>query len=670
MKFADGNLMSLGLLFGAWGIGGWLIARRAFVLYRRENLLIGSALGIVLANWLANLLAQVIDLPFAFWLAAFIIVFAGVVLSWPMDIKTLILEIRLALPYFGLLLVLVFVFTMIARGLAIFDEFQTISLVSVMAAGEIPAQFVLNPEIHFGYHYFLLLFAAQIVRLGNVFPWMALDLARSITLAFTLLLGAAWAYRLTKRVFVGYLTAILLAFATGTRWLLLLFPGSLLDYVSKSVQLTGSAAVSGDSLKQAIASPWRIEGAGTIPYPFVFSDGISHPYVMTYNGIGMMAVMIMILLLFIADRRRNFVSGVLLVVCISALALANEVAFGLAYLGFFVVIVIGLFQRKFSPQSTSLWFWIVILGAGGVIAMMQGGIFTEMARSLLGRLSGRAMESFYSNEFMLVWPPEVISLHLGRLVLAKPMHALLAGLEMGPVFLVFPLTLVLGWKAIKRGLWYQAAFWASGLMGLIAILVVYNGSAGIGSTTRILEGFINICKLAFVPCLWVCSKGKSQVFQFGLATIGLAAILGGVIHFGISLTASTKPISTTFLTDMDTKILANNWNKFEEDALVFDPEPVRGVTVLGRYSFSSTSWGSQREEWSQLLLMPDPYALRSAGFSYVYYDNAYWESLSPEYQKALSSACVQTVERVDGYRSEKDYRKDFRVLLDISTCQQ
>jgi len=669
MKFVEGNLLSLCLIFGFWGIGGWLITRRVFALYRRENILIGSALGIVIANWLANLLAQVVTLPYAFWLAALITVFAGIALSWPLDIKALILEIRIALPYLGLLLILVFVFTMAGRGLAIFDEFQTIPLVSLMAAGEIPTQFVLNPEIHFGYHYFLLLFAAQIVRLGNVFPWMALDLARAIILAFTLLLGALWAYRVTRQAIVGYVTAIVLAFATGARWLLLLFPASFLDYISQSVQLIGSAAASGDSLREAIASPWRIEGGGSIPYPFVFSDGISHPYVMTYNGIGMLAVMILFLLLFIADRRKDFMGGILLVICISALALANEVAFGVVYLGFLVVIVIGLFQRKFSTQATGLWFWIGVLGAGGVIAILQGGIFTEIARSILGRLSGQSMESFYSNEFMLVWPPEIISTHLGRLVLSSPIHVLLAGLEIGPVFLVFPLTLVMGWKAIKRGRWYQAAFWSAGLVGLMAMVIVYNGSAGIGATTRILEGFINVCKLAFVPLLWIWSKGKSQVLQFGLATIGLAAILGGAVHFGISLTAAAKPVSTYFLTDMDAKILANNWNRFEEDALIFDPEPVRGVTVLGRYSFSSTSWGNTREAWKELLLMPDPYALHSAGFSYVYYGNAYWESLDPQYQKALSLPCVQTVDRADGYRSEKDYSKDFRLLLDISACR-
>lgn len=669
MNFAEGNLLVLFLMFAAWGLGGWLLARQAFALYHRERLLIGAALGIVLANWLANLLAQVIELPYAFWLSAFLLVLAGILASRPLDIRALLFEIRIALPYLGLLAILAFVFTMIGRGLAIFDEFQTIPLVSLMAAGKIPTRFVLNPEIHFGYHYFLLLFAAQVVRLGDVFPWMALDLARSITLAFTLLLGALWAYRVTRQALVASLTAILLAFATGARWLLLLLPGRLLEYVSESVQLIGSAAVTGDSLRQAIISPWRIEGGGPIPYPFVFADGISHPYVMTLNGIGTMAVLIMILLLLTADRSRGILSGILLVICVSSLALANEVAFGLLYLSFLAVMAISLLRGKFATQPVRLWFGLGVLVVGGIVTIVQGGMFTEMARSLLGRLMGQPVESFYSNAFLFAWPPEIVSLHLGRLVLSNPAHAFLAGLELGPVFLAFPLTVVMGWKAIKRGHWYQAAFWTTGWLSLMTMFVLYTGSAGIGSTTRFLEGFINVCKLGFVPLLWAWARDKNRVVQFALAATGLAAILGGVVHFGVSLTASAKPVSTFFLTDMDAKILANHWNRFEEDALVFDPEPVRGVTVLGRYSFSSLSWGEQREEWRTLLSRPDPYALRSAGFSYLYYDIAYWEALDLQSQEALASPCVQTVERVDGYRSEKDYRKDFRLLADISRCK-
>lgn len=668
MVHAEGNTLFLLLVFLAWALGGWLLVGRVFAVHRHEAALVGTALGIVVATWLTNLLAQFIPALHAFWLGPVLLLAAGIISAFPLDVSRRIQELRAALlPLLGAA-VLIYIFTKVGQGLAIFDEFQTIPLVSLLASGNIPPKFVLNPEIHFGYHYFLLLVAAQIMRLGNVFPWTALDLARSIILVLTLLLGYVWAYRVTKRIVVGVLTAVFLAFATGTRWLLLLLPGSLARRVSESVQLIGSGAVSGDSLQQALISPWAIAGDGPFPFPFAFADGISHPFTMTYNGIGMSAVLILFLLLLTADRRRGPVGSILLVAAISALALANEVTFGLMYLGFMAVAAIRLFQGRSLVLPATIRPWIGILFAAGIVTLVQGGMFTEIARSLIARLSGQAAESFYSNEFTVVLIPEVISIHLGRLVLSNPAHVLLAALEIGPVLLALPLTVVMGLRAIRRENWYQAMFWMGGLVSLGAMFVVYTGSAGISSTTRILEGFINICKLGFVPLLWMWGKNQKRFLRIGVATLGAAAILGGLVHFGVSLTAAAKPTYTYFITDMDVRILADHWNRFDADALVFDPDPVRGVTVLGRYSDSSYDWGRTKAQWDELVVAPDPYAIRQAGFSYVYYDIGYWEQLTPEYQEALSLACVQTAGRADGYRSEKDFRKDFRVLLDITSC--
>jgi hypothetical protein len=669
MKYAEGNTLVLLALFASWGIGGWLLARRAFGLRRHERLFVGLAFGLVAAIWLANLLSQVIAAPQSFWLASLVLLAAGLIVSQPWkNPKLLGTEFIASLPYLAWLLVLTFVFTMAGRGLAIFDEFQTIPLVSLLASGEIPPKFVLNPQIHFGYHYFLLLFAAQIMRMGNVFPWLALDFARALVLSVTVILGALWGYRLTRRVLVGYLTAIFLIFATGARWLLLLFPSPLLKYVSDRVQLIGSGAATAKTLQQALISPWVIEGAGPFPFPFAFADGISHPFVMTYNGIGTSAVMIAFLLLLAADRRRNIWGSILLVIAISAMALANEVTFGLLVLGFIGSVVVWLIQARKLRVPPGLLPWIGIFFAAGVLALLQGGIFTDMARSLLGRLSGQATQSFYSNAFMVVWPPEVVSIHLGRLVLSNPSHLILATLEFGPVLLVLPLVVIVMWRAVRREKWYEAFFWMSGLAGLGAILVVYAGSAGISATTRILEGTINICKLAFVPLLWLWARQKRPAVQVSLAILGMIAIVGGLVHFGVSLTAAPKPVNTFFITDMDAKMLADNWNRFAPDALVFDPNPIRGVTVLGRYTRSSENWGGSTAEWKQLQAAPDPYALRAAGYSYLYFGSEYWEQLSPQYQEALSAACVKKVDRVDGIRSEKDYRKDYRLLLDLRAC--
>ena len=72
---------------------------------------------------------------------------------------------------------------MISRGLAIFDDYAHLPTISIMATGEIPPQFALNPDIPYSYHYFLLLFGAQIISLTGIMPWTAWDIARTFTIA-------------------------------------------------------------------------------------------------------------------------------------------------------------------------------------------------------------------------------------------------------------------------------------------------------------------------------------------------------------------------------------------------------------------------------------------------------------------------------------------------------
>src|SRR5205807_1675047 len=109
-----------------------------------------------------------------------------------------------------LFFVFVFVFTLIGRGLSIFDDYQNLPQVSSMALGDIPPHFAFDPRVVWSYHYFLLLVAAQFTRLAGAGPWAALDLARGLTLALALALAGMLAYRLTRsRVAAGLSVAFL-----------------------------------------------------------------------------------------------------------------------------------------------------------------------------------------------------------------------------------------------------------------------------------------------------------------------------------------------------------------------------------------------------------------------------------------------------------------------------
>ena len=131
-------------------------------------------------------------------------------------------------------------FSLIGRGLPIFDDFQNLPTVSRLAAGDIAPHFPLNPEYRFGYHYFLLLIAAQVVRIGGLFPAVALDIVRAFFLVSTAFLGGILIYRITKSYIAEFLGMILLLFSSGIRWLLLLAPPSLQPILNTQIHLMGS----------------------------------------------------------------------------------------------------------------------------------------------------------------------------------------------------------------------------------------------------------------------------------------------------------------------------------------------------------------------------------------------------------------------------------------------
>ena len=201
--FSELNILPALLLLALWTLGGWLITARTFDLPAHERILVGLGVGLVTGTWLANWLARFVGPDLAFWGAALLTIALGLAMSWPLNrslftgspnsewkVPTHRANVssvkqpggRVFQPG-GLLLFLffVFVFTLIGRGFGFFDDHQNLAPVSIMATGDIPPHFSYNPDLRFGYHYFLLLVASQFVRLAAAGPWTALDLARGLT---------------------------------------------------------------------------------------------------------------------------------------------------------------------------------------------------------------------------------------------------------------------------------------------------------------------------------------------------------------------------------------------------------------------------------------------------------------------------------------------------------
>lgn len=646
-----------------WAAGGVLLAGSLFRLRRGETALVGLGLGLALQVWTANLLAHFLPVPISFWIAAAIILISGSASAFRFRDA---FQLEFSASQFVWLGLLTLLFNAIGRGLGVFDDYQNLPTVSLMATGDIPPHFALNPSLSFGYHYFLLLFSAELMRLGNLFPWSALDLGRAFLLALPLFLAGIWGYRLTRSRLAACLTGFVVAFAGGARWLLLLLPPTLLQGISSHITLIGSAASTAPTLAQAMLSDWKIDGAGPLPFPFAFYTGINQPYIMAYTGIAGSGILIMLLILLTAGRWRHWSGGLVTLVLVATLAIANEISFLLIGLGFAIVLLAWIFRRRRSGTPQDLLAWAAVLLGGLLLASTQGGLLTDLIGTRLFR--GAALSSTYFDASpSLAWPPSIVSAHLGSLsILSLPQ--LIAGLfEIGPVILVTPLIAAWALKRLRLGGWYEASLIAASLGAGLALFVAFRGPL-FTATPRLMSGWFFACILYAVPLSWIWLRGRSDAWKIGAGGLGAVTCLGGLVLFGSQLSAIQKPILSTFITPMDASMSQEFWDRLAPGSWVFDPLVYRSPTVFGRFTDSSPSWYTRTADWQALDDAPDPFKLRAAGYSYVYFDSDYWNGLSVAQQRQFEVSCAQQVAQVDGIHSEKDYTKDFRRLLDITTC--
>jgi hypothetical protein len=647
---------------GLWALGGWWIVRFCFNLRRNEELLAGIGAGLILENLAANWIGQYLPMPAAFWVSAALVFLTGLA-----TVKRQGWRSMLAVPIlpgqwvaFGLLFLISLAIT---RGLGIFDDFAHLPTTSLIAAGYLPPRFALDPNIPYDYHYFLLLVAAQLMRLGNLDSWSALDLSRAFSFALALQMTFVWVQRITNSKMAGSLGAALVAFGTGTRWLLLFLPQALLEKVSSQVSLLGSSLQSGPDLISAMFGPWLMEGDGPIKFQFAFANGLHSPGVLSFLGPnGLIGRVLTLLLLLTFNRWRSKWAVLASAFFMAAGSLLSEVGF-MAF-GSWAILIIGymLYHKKFHlPRS--LWLWGCTVVLGNILGLLQGGALQGILRGLATKaLTGVDAISYQTVGFKLVFPPEIVSPHLGVLSLFNPYQALAALAELGPILLVFPLAVIWGWKSWRAGRWNEAAVILTGVITLPTIFVEFTGSTGVRNTSR-LYSFIGTCTLFAVPLVWRWAVHRADWVKISALVAAMTLMLGGVMMFSAELGVIPNPIASPFLNSMDVQASHDYWNRLEPNSIVFDPNTSRATTLFGRPTNAAYTWYSFKPEWKALVKTPNVYAMRSAGFSYAYLDERYWNGLSLGLKEQLQVPCAVLM------REYRDDNNHFRRLIDIRTCR-
>lgn len=644
--------------FAVWMSGGLLLAVRAFRLQGYEKLPVGLAVGFVLQILLANMLARVVSLPAAAWVSAGALLVSGLLLNRGQFRERLKME----RPLLSLAVMALIAATAarVALGTTIFDDYAHLPTTSLMAAGDVPPHFALDPGVPYYYHYFLMLFAAQWTRVGGLLPGTALDLARGVSFALAVALAAVWARRLTGRRAAAVLGGAFAALAGGTRWLMLLLPQGVLTRISAQVTLIGSGATSGADLLSALQSGWGVDSGAPLELPFAFANGINASGVAGLLGPNSLCgLLITLALLLTFNRWRDGWGAALSALLLAASFLTGESDQILTTAGWGVVLLGAAIRARGLRLPRSFWQWMGVYAAGSLLGLAQGGAWTEYLLTFAARLGGAQTVSSYQTVGFELAAPALVSSHLGVMPLSRPFAFLAALFELGPGLLALPLLGFYGLKALRAGRWFESAFVWGGLLSLVTIFVQFTGSTGVRNTSR-LYGFVSLAMLYALPLVWRWAARRAAWARVTAASLGALTCLGGLVLGGYLLASAPQPKYGAHLSALDVELSERNWNRLEAGALIYAKDPGGAVTLFGRPSDAALTWFEYKPEWQALGEREDPAAWRAAGFDYAYVGGQAGDSgLALDDWKRTCARVVD--EAADG-------QGNWRALLDLRAC--
>lgn len=654
-----------------WCSGGWLLVCSVFHLRQRERVISGIALGFILFMVFSNLLGYLLNITEAYWGAAILILSVGIffaffkrntfLLNFKPDSLTMLCQLAAFMGIF-------YLYALINRGLAIFDDFYNLPLVSRIAAGDFPPHYFLYPDKPMPLHYGLHLIGASLVRIAGFFPWSAFDLSKAFSQALLVMLAWLWFRRCTHSKLAAFMGSVLILFGGGARWLLRLLPHDIIVKGGEQIHLMGSGANSGHDLLSAIHNPWNISGAGPIPFPFAFANGLFPPATMAFGSSGAMLLVTIFLLLLLGINQKDFLATTLVGCILASLGLTAEHSFVMLWGGILLALAVRYWNQKRRKLIVKREYWIShlwLLGLAAVLAVPFGGVLTEIFRRGLSFLVNGTYETGYGLQgFALRWPPALISAHLGVLSFSLGFQVLVLLFEMGPVFILAPIvTFYYLRKASNKSVIKTGMVYAAIITFLAASMIVYQERER--EITRMAALALSIWMILGFPLLWKCFKKGNLFLKTSLGLGYLITICGGVVMFSIEYFAAQHPQLSDFISQTDAIVSKQYWNKLPEDAQILDRIPYRAITIFGRTCGKAYSDNySPTAEWQSLISNLDPVKAAKMGYQYIYFDNIWHRKLSSREKENLANNCIEPIEKI----VDIDIEKEFRVILDIQHC--
>jgi len=144
-------------------------------------------------------------------------------------------------------------------------------------------------------------------------------------------------------------------------------------------------------------------------------------------------------------------------------------------------------------------------------------------------------------------------------------------------------------------------------------------------------------------------------------------VFGGVVISGTALTAATQVVLPDPMTELDARVAAKYWDALPKGSQIFDPAEWRATALTGRLTRATvpSDLRSLSPEWQALRADPTVEKMLASGYPFVYIDEKWWETLSPESRASLASPCVRVLAEY-----MEDERGWFRRLIDLSSCKK
>jgi hypothetical protein len=299
---------------------------------------------------------------------------------------------------------------------------------------------------------------------------------------------------------------------------------------------------------------------------------------------------------------------------------------------------------------------------GGVLALVQGGMFTEIARGWVERQASGGGSTYFKVGFALGLPT-VLSAHLGYLSLLNPLQWVAILGETGLAVFAVPIVLkqLPGFSRDEN--WLEAAWIGSIIVSLLMVFVQYTGNAGPTAASRMQAHFLTVVKIYAVPLVWVWASKHGENLKTAVFAWGLATIFSGISLFGLQMAAMPNPVYAIYLTQLDAQMFTRQWDRLAPHTMVYDPNYPRAAAVFGRPIRSSITMGENLPEWNTLNEDPNPYKLKAAGYDYLYVDLKYLT----KYSSTIQQSCIKLIDKVEDKNGVRVV--DARYLYGVTDCK-